>query len=191
MKRFSLFAVLGLVAVLAGCSDVADSLGLGRNPPDEFAVVDRPPLAMPPDFELRPPRPGAPRPQDVNTSKKASTMLFGPNAKVANTSDRNFLAAGEGESSSDGEKALLDSAGASRAEPTIRDIVDREASQKVVGNRHLVDELLWWRKEDSSATTVNATAEAERIKEAKEKGEPVNQGATPVIERKKGGWLGL
>ena len=194
MKRSILIAALGLLAALAGCGDVADTLGLGRNPPDEFAVVDRPPLALPPDFELRPPKPGAPRPQEENTTKRASTMLFGANTNVGNTTDHDSFMAGAPpaeESRTDAEKALLEAAGATRAEPNIREIVDREASQKVVGNKHLVDELLWWRKDTPQGTTVDAPAEAARIKEVKDKSEPINQGATPVIERKKSGWLGL
>lgn len=194
MKHYVLIAVLSLAAMLAGCSDVADTLGFGRNPPDEFAVVDRPPLAIPPDFDLHPPRPGAPRPQEINPAQRASTMLFGPQVKMTATPDRNAFSAGAApsdESRSEAEKILLESAGASHADPNIREVVDREAAQKVVGTRHLVDDLLWWRKPESAAATVDAPAEAERIKEAREKGEPVSQGATPIIERKKSGWLGL
>lgn len=194
MKHASLIASIGLLAALAGCGSVTDTLGLGRNPPDEFAVVDRPPLAMPPDFDLHPPKPGAPRPQDMHATERASTMLFGPNAKVTTTTDHDrlkFNGAEPVEAHSDSERALLDTAGAAKAESNIREVVDREAAQKVVGSEHLVDMLLWWRKTEVPATTVNATEEAERIKEAKEKGEPVNQGATPVIEKKKSGWLGL
>ena len=47
--------ILGCMA-LAACSSIREDLGLGRSPPDEFAVIDRPPLSMPPDFGLRPPR---------------------------------------------------------------------------------------------------------------------------------------
>ncbi|MBK5955442.1 hypothetical protein CCR92_15760, partial [Rhodospirillum rubrum] len=43
---------------LSGCSNAKKSLGLDRQPPDEFKVVTRAPLAMPPDFNLRPPQPG-------------------------------------------------------------------------------------------------------------------------------------
>jgi hypothetical protein len=50
---------------------------------------------------------------------------------------------------------------------------------------------LWWRKSETQGTTVDAPAEAERIKQAKEKDEPLNKGATPIIERKKSGWLGM
>jgi hypothetical protein len=194
MKHSALLTILMLTVVLAGCGDVADTLGFGRHPPDEFAVVDRPPLALPPDFELRPPKPGAPRPQDVDTTQRASTMLFGPNAKLPNAAERNAFmnnAPAGDDQKTDAEKALLEASGADKAEPGIREIVDREASQKVVGSPHLVDELLWWRKDTSPATTVDAPAEAERIKEDKEKGKPLNEGATPIIERQKSGWLGL
>lgn len=36
----------------------SDSLGYGKNAPDEFNVVKRPPLIMPPDYNLRPPGSG-------------------------------------------------------------------------------------------------------------------------------------
>ncbi len=192
MKYAPLLA-FGLLLLMTACSDVSDTLGFGRNPPDEFAVVDRPPLSLPPDFDLRPPEPGAPRPQEINPAKRASTMLFGPNTRLNNAQERgSFLNTAEAdESRSDSEKAVLEAANAGQADPNIREVVDREASQKIVGSRHLVDEILWWRKSEASATTVDAPAEAERIQEAKEKDEPLNKGATPIIERKKSGWLGL
>jgi hypothetical protein len=162
---------------------LADTLGFGRNAPDAFAVVDRPPLAIPPDFELRPPKPGAPRPQDVTTTDQASKTLFGPNAKVANTGSAG------GATYSDAEKALLDASGGAKVDPTIRDTIDRESAQHAVGNTHLVDELLWWKEEAPKGTVVDAPAEAARLKEAKEKGEPPAKGQTPIIERDKSGWL--
>src|ERR1700749_332981 len=98
MRSSHLLTILGLSALLlAGCGEVRESLGLGRNAPDEFAVVDRPPLSMPPDFDLRPPQPGAPRPQAVDLKERASTLVLGS-------------APAEGEKPSDmsdTEKALL------------------------------------------------------------------------------------
>jgi hypothetical protein len=46
-----------------------------RTGPDEFAVETRAPLTLPPDFDLRPPQPGAPRPQDVPASEKARSAI--------------------------------------------------------------------------------------------------------------------
>lgn len=187
MQHVRQLAVAGLLLVLGGCSGTADALGLGRNSPDEFAVVDRPPLSLPPDYALRPPRPGASRPQEVKMPERASQTLFGG----ASGKDAFLSSSTTPADASDSEKALLSSASTTKAEPNIRETIDREASQKVVGSQKLVDEILWWRDPASSATTVDASAEAKRIKEAKDKGESVNTGATPVIEKSKSGWLGL
>ena len=44
------------LAALAGCSGtVQEKLGLGKRAPDEFQVVRRAPLILPPDYSLRPP----------------------------------------------------------------------------------------------------------------------------------------
>ncbi len=57
-------SLLGLL-FLTSCDTVKDKLGLSREAPDEFEVMSRAPLEMPPaDYNIRPPRPGAPRPQD-------------------------------------------------------------------------------------------------------------------------------
>ncbi len=179
MTFFPRLALVGLVLALAACGDTAQSLGLGRNPPDEFAVVERPPLSMPPEFTLRPPSPGAPRPQEVSMPSRAQTLLFGAGGRAASSSE------------SEGEKSLLAAAGTDKAEPNIRAVIDREAAQKVVGSEHLVEELLWWRDPSSNATTVDPAAEAARLREAQEKGESVTTGPTPIIEKNKSGWLGL
>lgn len=175
------FLVLGLICVsLTACGGVRESLGLGRSPPDEFAVVDRPPLAMPPDFGLRPPVPGAPRPQEVDVSQHASAALFGSD-----------LAAPQNASMSPAEKALLAQTGADKALPDIRSVINTESSQMVDVSPHLMEQLLWWKNDAKPGMVVDAAAEARRIKEAKDKGEALNKTATPVIERDKPGWLGL
>jgi hypothetical protein len=172
--------LLGLASLLlSACGETREDLGLGRNPPDEFAVVERPPLSMPPDYGLRPPRPGAPRPQSVDTSQQASAALFNGNPPPQTNAP------------SDGEKALLAAAGADKTDPSIRDTVDHETAQKVVASPHLIERLMDWGNKDSPATTVDASAEAARIKQAQDNNQPITQGATPIIEKKETGWLGL
>lgn len=64
---FLLPALAPLLALgLSACSgdDLSRSFGLTRDTPDEFTVTTRAPLSMPPDYALRPPRPGAARPQE-------------------------------------------------------------------------------------------------------------------------------
>ena len=58
--RRAVFGFLALSLVLGACGGVRDTLGLAKRSPDEFTVVRKAPLSMPPDFNLRPPTPGAP-----------------------------------------------------------------------------------------------------------------------------------
>lgn len=191
MKRtLARTTALLLLSFMAGCSSLKEDLGMGRSQPDEFAVIDRPPLSMPPDFSLRPPRPGATGPHEVDTKQQASAALFTGATSGATT---NFTTSSAVDPSA-AETQLLNAVGAEKAEPNIREIVDRETSQKVVTDDHMVKALLSWVRDSSSDTqsaTVDASAEADRVKQALQKGEPVNQGATPVIEKEKSGWLGL
>src|SRR5436190_22176645 len=68
------FAALGALA-LGGCS-AFENLGGGKKvSPDEFKIVSHSPLTMPPNAELRPPRPGEPRPQEVTPADQAKEAL--------------------------------------------------------------------------------------------------------------------
>lgn len=76
-RRIPLFAVasIALPLLLAGCTGFRQMVGLDQTGPDEFAVESRAPLTIPPEFDLRPPKPGAPRPQDANQAEKARKVL--------------------------------------------------------------------------------------------------------------------
>ncbi len=65
---------MGCALALAGCGS---SGLLGRERPDEFAVQRQAPLVIPPDFELVPPAPGAPRPTEGTAAEQALDALFG------------------------------------------------------------------------------------------------------------------
>ncbi len=80
MRKPALFVVAGcaMLSLLGGCSSKSSLFNRAR--PDEFAVTRQAPLAVPPDFALAPPNPGAPRPQDVDSSRQALDALFGASA---------------------------------------------------------------------------------------------------------------
>lgn len=76
MTRLRLVSLFPLV-LLAGCGeDMRKSFGLGKNAPDEFQVVRRAPLSLPPDFQLRPPQPGAVRPQEGSATDQAKKAVL-------------------------------------------------------------------------------------------------------------------
>jgi len=63
-------SVLFLASVcLAACSS-------GSKGPDEFKVLNRAPLVIPPEAELSPPRPGEPRAQEIDPGQQAYDALF-------------------------------------------------------------------------------------------------------------------
>ena len=68
-------------AMLAACGGGGI---LNRERPDEFAVQRQAPLVVPPDFNLVPPAPGAPRPSEGTAAEQALEALFGgPAARSA------------------------------------------------------------------------------------------------------------
>lgn len=181
-------ALLLLPFALSACGETREALGMGRVTPDEFSVVDRPPLVIPPDYKLRPPEPGAPRPQEIAPIKQAEKATFGGTDGAPTTEKSSPLAA-----NSDAlTQAVLSQAGADRAAPGIRSTIDQESTQRVSADSHLVDDLLWWRKDNAgNAAVVDATAEAQRLRANQQAGQPANAGATPVIEKRRSSWLGL
>lgn len=68
-------ACLSASLLLPGCTGFRQAIGLDRVGPDEFAVESRAPLTIPPEFELRPPQPGAPRPQEATAADKARKVI--------------------------------------------------------------------------------------------------------------------
>src|SRR5471030_3439965 len=78
MRRNELFpaALIALFAVTVGGCSAFENLGGGKKfSPDEFKIVSHSPLTMPPNAELRPPRPGEPRPQETSTADQAREAL--------------------------------------------------------------------------------------------------------------------
>lgn len=93
-KMVGIVGVAGAVAALSACTHTK-ATGFGnRNSPNEFAVTRQPPLVIPPDYALRPPRPGAPRPQEVGASAQALAVMFGGTAATSNGQDALVSAAG-------------------------------------------------------------------------------------------------
>lgn len=110
MKTFTRIALVGsLAAMTAACGSGGI---LNRERPDEFAVQRQAPLVVPPDFNLAPPSPGAPRPVEGTASEQALEVLFGGPAPRSGV-----------------ETSVLDRAGA--AEPGIRSMVGSEGTNTV------------------------------------------------------------
>jgi hypothetical protein len=160
MSLNRLFVATALVAAagLAGCQSTQKALGMSKITPDEFRIVTKAPLVVPPDYALRPPAPGEPRPQELQPESAARNALLGQR---------------EAEQRSDGEKMLVAKAGAEKADPLVRYVVDDEFGDIAHKEKSFADKVMFWKKDDApaaatpaldgSATPVDAAAEKERI----------------------------
>ena len=182
--------VLLLVAAaglgLSGCSATMNALGLGKHPPDEFVVVTHPPLQVPANFDLVPPQPGAPRPQEESAAQLAEAAVVGTGAQAEGTdtaSSTQILPAGP---ASAGEEAFLQNAGVAKADPKIRQLVDSEAQAETDAiNDDLYNKILFWQTQPPPGVVVDAKAEQQRLQENASLGKPLTEGPTPVIVRRK------
>lgn len=159
MKKHVLTTLILATSLLPlnACSGTSEKLGLQKKTPDEFAVLKRAPLEMPPDFSLRPPRPGAERPQELNPDQEARKTVFGTPIPT------------EPAQPSTAAEALLRNSGTIKIDPDIREKVDTETDLLRGRNKTVADRLLG--NEPDNASVVDAKAEAQRLKEASEAGE--------------------
>ena len=123
---------LACLLSLSGCDSFRNTLGLDHYQPNEFAVLEHPPLSMPKDYNLRPPSENAPTTQASNVStQQAQQVLVGKSGGSASSS-----------SSKDGTSQMLvnQAAGGQTVDPAIRDVVNKEAAGQE--NRTVIDDKL-------------------------------------------------
>lgn len=168
------------VFVLSGCSRVQKELGLGRHSPDEFTVVKRAPLSLPPEYDLLPPDPENIRSQQLKNQNtdRAEATVFG----TENTSS----VTGKSQKPED---VLLGKAGAQYADPNIRRTLDRETGYVLLEEeeKKITEKILFWQKDASEeASLVNPKEEAKRIQDNQKDGQSINEGDVPTIKKKTG-----
>jgi hypothetical protein len=178
---------LTLLSACAGGS-VQNALGLGKRSPDEFAVVSRAPLVVPPDFDLRPPRPGEARPLVGTAGDQARATLLGEAPAAA---ERPALAAQPLDPvSSAGQQALLGEAGGGNVDPEIRRRIAQENQSLATVEQAMFTKLLKWREPDALGAVVDAPAEAERLLANRVSGRPLTTGDTPTVVQRRQSPLG-
>ncbi len=171
--------LVAAVALLGGCAKMREQMGLGKQSPDEFNVVTHAPLSIPPDFSLRPPKPGEERPQEETAQARAQSALYGAAAQ------NDSMAV-----DTPGERALLSRAAADKARPDIRRIINEENAILAADDRSFVDRLMFWREKEPPGQIVDPQKEAQRVQEAIALGKPPNEGETAIIKRREKSILG-
>jgi hypothetical protein len=133
---------------VSACGSLKQGIGLTKVVPDEFVTVSTAPLSVPPEYGLRPPAPGQPRPQELAPESAARQILLGQRQAVTRTP---------------GEQVLVAQAGADQADPLARYVVDDEFGDIAHKDESFANRLMFWRKDDAStqAPTVRQTAEGQ------------------------------
>ncbi len=179
--RYLPIAIMLVAAVsLTGCDRTRRTLGLNKTVPDEFAVATPAPLAIPPDFNLRPPAPGSERTEEATPAEAGRAVLLG-RARLQDYQRRGFTG---------GETAILGHAGADAVLPDIRTTLSKEVSTFAPEDRAFTDRLLFWREGGAGGAVLDPAAEMKRLNQNAAEGKKPNEGASPVIRRGGRGFLG-
>lgn len=179
MRYLSIAIMLVAAVSLTGCDRTRRTLGLNKTVPDEFAIATPAPLAIPPDFNLRPPAPGSERTEEATPAEQGRAVLLG-RARLLDYQKRGF---------SGGETAILGLAGADAVLPDIRTTISKEVSTFAPEERAFTDRLLFWR-DDAGGTVLDPVGEMKRLGQNAAEGKKPNEGASPVIRRGGRGILG-
>lgn len=157
-KTLTLIAAGTALALTPAC--ISRDRGFSNaNAPDEFRVVTKAPLTIPPEYGLRPPQAGQELPAEVSVERTTTITAFGSTT---------------GSDASPAERALIAHAGANAANPVIRGVVDYEEAKTIRRTATLTDRVLFWRgseEELEGAATDNATGGEPVVIEQSNRGE--------------------
>jgi len=181
--------VLGLTGAMAalGACGVMESIGGAKKvSPDEFKVVSHTPLTMPPNADLRPPRPGAARPGDQTPQAQARAVLAPAPAPAGRGGAGRAAPGPTASTGSPAESQLLARAGTSGGSAEIRTQLNRESRILAENDRSFIDMLIFWQDKPAPGIVLDPVREQARLRAAQAQGTDPG-GATPQIERRKRG----
>jgi hypothetical protein len=186
MRRVAYIAAMaGLAASLAGCSTFRKAAGMDQTSPDEFAVVTKAPLIIPPDYNLKPPKPGATPTNQIGPTDAAEAALYGRRQPV--TSTHGQLSAGEQE--------LLAKAGATNSNNMIRQKLAADNHAMQAADKSFTNQILFGMiSPNMNGTPVDANAAEQKLGGAKAQAgqnpqPPATQDKGETIQDAIGGWL--
>lgn len=129
MRTTTLLSALAATTLIAtGCTSTSRALGLQKSAPNEFNILTKAPLVIPPEYNLRPPAIGASSAENNYSQKSAREALIGDIDSTEPTR---------------GEIALMAKAGVNRANPEIRIEIDGSNSVERKSDS-FADRVMFW-----------------------------------------------
>ncbi|MEM6899471.1 MAG: DUF3035 domain-containing protein [Pseudomonadota bacterium] len=127
-KMISIAPLAAALAVTTACSSGGNN-GRRAGTPDEFRVVKKAPLTVPPEYSLRPPQAGTAVPAEVDPARAERAFSFGEQI---------------GLDASEAERILVARAGAIAVNPIIREQVDYEEAGLLRKSRTVSQSVADW-----------------------------------------------
>lgn len=150
MKRsLTYFSATCALVLTSACASGPRDPGVNDAQQDEFRVVKKAPLTVPPNYSLRPPRAGVAQPAEVDETR-AQVTAFGSTV---------------GADASAAERALVAAADANAVSPVIRAQIDYEEAGMIRKSDSFADRVLFWRgsEEERAAAESDSATGGERV----------------------------
>ena len=160
-SNLALALALLLIVGLTGCSDFRQAIGTEKSSPDEFEVVVRPPLSLPPGFGARP-----------SAGDNDQGAAVSPAVPVQ---ESQLLVSRSGKATEFNEVFAFD-----KIEEDIRIKIDEETTG-VIYERRLPLQILFGGL-PKVGPVVDTMAEDARIRRNRLQKKALNEGATPAID---------
>lgn len=147
MNNFVLTLLVGSALALSACASGGND-GRRTGVPDEFRVVKKAPLTVPPNYSLRPPERGVVRPLEVDETRVTQVLAFGTDI---------------GTDASAAERLMIARAGAIAVSPIIRETIDYDEAGLLRKGSTISDAVTGWtgsEEEQALAADDNATGGA-------------------------------
>ncbi|MBM3620504.1 MAG: DUF3035 domain-containing protein [Alphaproteobacteria bacterium] len=185
-RILKVLALTGATVTLGACGALESIGGAKKVSPDEFKVVSHTPLTMPPNADLRPPRPGAPRPGDQTPQAQARAVLTPAPAATGRAGARPAAAPVTATGSAAESQLLARASAGGAGGDDIRTQLNRESRILAESDRSLIDALIFWQDKPPPGVILDPVREQARLRAAQAQGADPG-GATPQIERRKRG----
>ena len=170
MKNILIIVLLSSLFIVS-CSKVRESAGVNRKSMDEFAVIENPPLIIPPDFNLLPPDQLEEKNLENEESELDKEILFGleddiETSNLELSTMENILNQSKAEGTANSIREDIDEQFASEKKSTSKswdnemEILDSIAESERLRNELLNDEL----KSNEEITTVKVKDKSKKKK---------------------------
>ena len=151
MKKI-IFLIIILNLFLLSCNSIRESAGVNRKVIDEYAVIENPPLVIPPNFDLLPPEQIESKDIRDTDSELAKEILFGLEDNNNKTNSDNSLIS-----------EIIQETEANEVDSDIRETIN----QDFAGEKSTINDETQFKSEDEINEAINTTEKKDKSKTKK------------------------